>query len=119
MKRMFVDLTGLCLNGFTVLSLHSIVKKGKQTRTYWNCKCKCGNTIKLRADVIRKTIACNCSRERFIDKTAVLDGTTKTMKEWAKYYGIEVSHIRDRVRYGMPIETAIKTPVGKSGVNIR
>jgi hypothetical protein len=114
----FTDLSELSINGFIVLSLHSIVRKGKQTRTYWNCKCKCDNTVKLRADAIRKTIACNCSRKRWIDTPLEIDGTIKTPREWARYYGIKPSHIYDRLKNGMPPKMAVSTPVGRSGVRI-
>lgn len=119
MKKVLVDLSGLSINGFVVVSLHSVVKKGKQTRTYWNCKCKCGNTVKLRADAIRSTVACNCSRKRWIDTPLEVDGVTKTPREWARYYGIKPSHIYDRLKNGMSPEMAVSIPIGKIGVNIR
>lgn len=119
MKKKFIDLTGYTINGFLVVSLNSIVKQGIQSRTYWNCKCKCGNIAKLRADALKRILGCNCSRKRWIDTPLTVNGISKLPKEWARYYGITPKHIYDRIRYGMPTEMAITTPIGKPGVTIR
>jgi hypothetical protein len=48
--------------------------------TYWLCQCKCGNTIKVRADHLRggKIRSCGCATNAMIANKVTKHGMTKT-----------------------------------------
>jgi hypothetical protein len=51
--QQIIDISGNKYNKLTVLRLHHIQKrKNGTTRTYWECKCDCGNIIVARKDGI-------------------------------------------------------------------
>lgn len=45
-----IDITGNRYNKLLVLGLDHIVKKNGKTRTYWRCRCDCGNETVIRKD---------------------------------------------------------------------
>lgn len=45
-----IDITGNKYNKLTVLELDSIRRIKGKIRTYWKCKCDCGNIVVLRKD---------------------------------------------------------------------
>ena len=60
LKKMLIDITGEKFNRLTVLNFDCI----KRRRSYWKCKCDCGNIIVLRKDEFiypySKTKSCGC-----------------------------------------------------------
>lgn len=49
-SRKVINIIGNKYNHFTVLSFAYSKTVGDHTRTYWNCKCDCGNVVTLRKD---------------------------------------------------------------------
>ena len=125
MPRKRHDLTGQTFGRLTVRSYYKSIRSGAVKRILWLCDCSCGTkNIPVRGDGLRydNTSSCGCiGRERATRKSALLtvNGVTKRATEWARAYGIGTGHIYDRLRYGMSVEQAITTPVGKRGVRIR
>ena len=125
MPRKRHDLTGQTFGRLTVRSYYKSIRSGAVKRILWLCDCSCGaKDIPIRGDGLRygNTGSCGCiGRERMSRKSALLtvNGVTKRATEWARAYGIGTGHIYDRLRYGMDVEQAITTPVGKRGVRIR
>ena len=122
-KKTLIDMVGRMFGKLTVKSIGQIVRAPRQTRTYWNCECECGRTRMIRGDVLRSLrrtdCGCESSRPDFVNSTITVAGVTKTVRQWARAYGITCQHIYDRLRCGMDVEQAITTPVGKRGVRIR
>lgn len=58
MRKDFENLIGLKFNKLTVIEFF----KRENNRTYWLCKCECGNIIKIRADSLKsgKVFSCGC-----------------------------------------------------------
>lgn len=54
-----------------------------------------------------KTQANNTRSNIFV----TLDGVRKTLTEWSALYGINVKTVKDRLRRGWDIESALKTPL--------
>ena len=125
MPRKRHDLTGQTFGRLTVRSYYKSIRSGAVKRILWLCDCSCGvKNIPIRGDGLRygNTKSCGCiGRERASRKSALLtvNGVTKRATEWARAYGIGTGHIYDRLRYGMDVEQAITTPVGKRGHRIR
>lgn len=125
MPANMIDLTGRTFGRLTVTGLHKSMRCGRMKRLFWFCDCTCGREkISVRGDGLRSgtTKSCGCLvKERMTRKSALLtvNGVTKRATEWARAYGIRTGHIYDRLRYGMPVEQAITTPVGRRGVSIR
>ena len=125
MPRKRYDLTGQTFGRLTVRSYYKSIRSGAVKRILWLCDCSCGEkNIPIRGDGLRQgtSKSCGCiTRERATRKSALLtvNGVTKRATEWARAYGIGTGHIYDRLRYGMDVEQAITTPVGKRGVRIR
>lgn len=61
----FKDLTGAVFNNLTVLRKDELLSKEKH-RTYWLCKCKCGQEKSIRSDslISGKTKSCGCDYQR-------------------------------------------------------
>lgn len=125
MPRKRYDLTGQTFGRLTVRSYYKSIRSGAVKRILWLCDCSCGEkSIPIRGDGLRQgtSKSCGCiTRERATRKSALLtvNGVTKRATEWARAYGIGTGHIYDRLRYGMDVEQAITTPVGRRGVRIR
>jgi hypothetical protein len=125
MPRKRHDLTGRTFGRLTVTRFYKSIRSGAVKRIMWLCDCSCGEKdIPIRGDGLRygNTKSCGCiGRERASRKSALLtvNGVTKRATEWARAYGIGTGHIYDRLRYGMDVEQAITTPVGKRGHRIR
>lgn len=58
----FLDLTGKTFGRLKVLGVSRQVQSGKRKRYYWNCICKCGNSIEVRTDCLTSgnTSSCGC-----------------------------------------------------------
>lgn len=58
MQHNFQNLTGQKFNKLTVLYLD----KSRPSRAHWVCRCDCGNTVSVRADLLKNgnTKACGC-----------------------------------------------------------
>jgi hypothetical protein len=125
MPRKRHNLTGQTFGRLTVRSFYKSIRSGAVNRILWLCDCSCGvKNVPIRGDGLRygNTQSCGCiGRERASRKSALLtvNGVTKRATEWARAYGIGTGHIYDRLRYGMDVEQAITTPVGKRGHRIR
>lgn len=124
MSARLKDLTDKTFGQLYVIGLNEIIRKPGETRPYWDCRCACGKQIKVRGDVLRdgRKTDCGCktaSRPNFKQSILKINGVSKTAAQWASYYGIKPFHIYDRLRYGMDVEQAITTPVGKRGHRIR
>lgn len=57
-----IDLTGLTFGRLTVVEKDRDEYKGKQKRTYWRCRCNCGNEIVVSRNslVTGNTTSCGC-----------------------------------------------------------
>jgi hypothetical protein len=125
MSRGLIDLTGRTFGRLTVTAFHKSIRSGRVKRVYWLCDCTCGTKdVPIRGDGLRygSTQSCGCIvREARTRQSARLtvNGVTKYAAEWARAYGITCQHIYDRLRFGMDVEQAITTPVGKRGHRIR
>ena len=125
MSRKRHNLIGQTFGRLTVTAFYKSIRSGKVKRIMWLCDCYCGaKDIPVRGDGLRykHTQSCGCIvRERMTRKSALLtvQGVTKRATDWARAYGIGTGHIYDRLRYGMDVEQAITTPVGKRGHRIR
>ncbi len=54
-----IDLTGHKYGRLTVVKLDKV--KSKHQRTYWVCRCNCGNTTTVRSDTLgNPTTSCGC-----------------------------------------------------------
>ena len=125
MPRGLIDLKGQTFGRLTVTRFHKSIRSGRRKRVFWFCACECGaKDISVRGDGLRygHTKSCGCIlRDARTRQSALLtvNGVTKHASEWARAYGIRVGNIYDRLRYGMDVEQAITTPVGKRGQKIR
>ncbi len=52
-----IDMTGLVFGKWTVLSFD----KGIKNRSFWNCRCECGNTRSIRGDSLRDGGSVQCT----------------------------------------------------------
>lgn len=59
-----IDISGNKYNKLLVLELNHISNTNGKTRTYWKCKCDCGNIVVLRKDSFiypySKVKSCGC-----------------------------------------------------------
>ena len=62
-----IELTGLVFNYLTVIN-RDFNKNNK--KIYWNCKCKCGNIISVRGDLLtnNNTKSCGCLQKEMLTK---------------------------------------------------
>lgn len=62
MKHNFQDLTGQKFNKLSVIKLDET----RKARPYWICRCDCGNTVSVRADLLKtgNTKACGCLHKK-------------------------------------------------------
>lgn len=65
MGQKIIDISGNKYNKLTVLGFDHIgYRKNGKTRSYWKCKCDCGNIVILRKDEFiypySKTKSCGC-----------------------------------------------------------
>ena len=85
MSKKFIDIVGNKYNRLTVIEYSHTAKNGK---TYWKCKCDCGNEIILRKDVFihlgksNQTLSCGCLKKEY--KQFFGKMMLKTMKKWKK-----------------------------------
>lgn len=91
-----IEMIGQVFGRLTVLS-RADVKNGQ---IYYNCICECGNTTKVRGDLLRKgkTSSCGCllkqSCSEFGDRVKkhwIIDGVEYGSYELCKKYGFSVS----------------------------
>ena len=61
----FTDLTNQKFGRLTVIELIGTKKKGKWPRTYWLCRCECGNTTKVSTSSLKsgKVKSCGCLKK--------------------------------------------------------
>lgn len=59
-----IDISGNKYNKLTVLEYSHTIKIGSKVRTYWKCRCDCGNIVTLRKDSFiypySKVKSCGC-----------------------------------------------------------
>ena len=83
MSKKFVDIIGNKYNRLTVIEYSHTAKSGK---TYWKCKCDCGNEVVLRKDVFthlgnsNQTLSCGCLKKEY--QQFFRDTMPKIMKKW-------------------------------------
>lgn len=72
----FIDLTGRCFARLTVLSRAANVRHGLASSSTWNCLCKCGKRVVVRADALKdgSTKSCGCWSASFAPYRALVHG---------------------------------------------
>lgn len=76
----FIDLTGNRFGKLVAIEKISRHRNNGKTRTYWRCKCDCGNEIEVAADALRKgsQISCGCYRKANCSKMFTKHNMTDT-----------------------------------------
>lgn len=84
-EKRYVDITGNRYNRLTVVGYSHTAQNGK---TYWKCKCDCGNEVILRKDVFmnlgnsNQTLSCGCLKKEY--QQFFRETMSKTMKKWKR-----------------------------------
>jgi len=75
---LFTDRTGLKINFLTVIGPHE--KRGKRSRTFWRCRCDCGNITWVETTNLQSghTTSCGCYRKQNGKKLG------RILEEWRK-----------------------------------
>lgn len=72
------DITGKVFGNLTVLKFY----QNQKARSYWLCRCVCGNNTVVRVDHLKKsTVSCGCKR------SATIDNSKKYFKYIGKKFG--------------------------------
>lgn len=90
--------------------------------TYWDCRCKCGETVTVRGVCLKNgnTTSCGCSRKvkDFNARTMLTwKGKTQSLSSWARAQGMSRSVLSVRLHRGWELGKALTTPVRKRSEN--
>lgn len=76
----FIDLSGQKFGYLTVVERDVEHRRPNgKTRTYWRCKCDCGNDVTVAADALRRgdQVSCGCYRRQSASQQFATHGKTK------------------------------------------
>jgi hypothetical protein len=77
----FVDFAGKTFGRLTVIEIDRHVKTSLGSRTFWKCRCSCGETAVVRGDNLKsgKTESCGCLNvsKRWVDQPIPAEGTCR------------------------------------------
>jgi hypothetical protein len=87
----FIDLTGQRFGKLVVIEKANPPDHIRANRTYWLCKCDCGNEKVIWADSLRRetTKSCGCGRIRIVDLTGKKFGKLKVISRGEKPKGVK------------------------------